>query len=79
MHDFEQMVEQIKGEVDKYGEDIAPVMLARVARFYAPYYFNKDDVYKRRLLSQFAELERRIGLTENFDWLSSLEKYKNGL
>lgn len=71
----------IKQEFEKHGPDvgegIAAAMYENLAKNLAPYYFKKDDDFKRNLLTKFVDGEKFVGTKKKFDWLKSLTKHES--
>ena len=70
----------IKSEYERYGpevgEGVASAMYEALVIKLAPYYFGKDDAYKRRTLDILDNGEQYVGTKNKFDWLNSFIKHK---
>lgn len=75
-----QDFQDIKNEYDKYdpetGEDIAQAMYDALSLRLAAYFFNQEDINKRRLIIKLEEGEKEVGARKKYDWLEALTRYK---
>lgn len=75
-----QDFQDIKNEYDKYdpetGEDIAQAMYDALSLRLAAYFFNQEDINKRRLIIKLEEGEKEVGTRKKYDWLEALTRHK---
>ncbi|HEY1846125.1 MAG TPA: hypothetical protein VGH05_14875 [Buttiauxella sp.] len=75
-----QDFQDIKNEFDKYGpeqgEEVAQAMYEALSERLTPYFFNQDNVFKRRLLAKLEEGERDVGTKKRYDWLDAFNRNK---
>ena len=80
MAKYPEDFEKIKCEYERYdpevGEGVASAMYETLVIKLAPYYFGKDDIYKRKTLDILDKGEKYVGTKIKFDWLNSFNKHK---
>jgi len=76
MHSFDHLVTEIKEELRMRGLEHSSLIFNKLAEQYAPYYQSFEPEKKEALLIKLRALEKRLGLSNPFDWESALSNKK---
>ncbi|GEC66332.1 hypothetical protein RTE01_09670 [Raoultella terrigena] len=74
--DFQAIKDEFEKHGEEAGEGIAQAMYVALSQRLAPYFFNLDDINKRRFLIKLDEGEKEIGTRQKYDWFAALSRSK---
>ncbi|MGE0970813.1 hypothetical protein ACQFN5_13950 [Klebsiella sp. WOUb02] len=74
--DFQAIKDEFGKHEGEAGEGIAQAMYEALAQRLASYFFNLDDINKRRFLIKLDEGEKEIGTRGKYDWFAALNRHK---